>query len=135
MATDLSNVQVGDKLALRNRRSQGEWFTPPYRILVVERITATQVGCRDERGGSGEWRFRKSDGKQFGENYVHAEIATNEVLAAVALHVNHYKRRTEAQNKLKDLIGKEYHQLGLSLEQIEALAKAWEEVKSIGAKF
>jgi len=131
---DLSNIKVGDKLALREKSSGWGYYSISHRILVVDRITATQVLCVNEQGGSGEWRFRKSDGKEIGENYSHAELATDELLSSVNEQRSRLARHLAARRKLNDLEGKHLHQLDLTLEQTEALANAWLEVKAMGAK-
>lgn len=128
---DLSSVKVGDKLALRVKGSNWESYVPTHRILIVERVTATQVGCRNALGGSGEWRFRKSDGKEVGEDYSYAEIATQELLDAQDALRAKRNRFTAACAQLNNLFGKERHQLKLSLEQLEALAKAWVDVQAL----
>lgn len=130
MATDLTNIKVGDKLAIREGNN---WDRHPvdHRILVVERLTATQVCCANALGGNGEWRFSRSNGRQIGKDYTYAEIATPELLAKNQAQLDASRRNREAEADLNDLFGKHAHQLKLSLEQTEALARAWNEIKAM----
>lgn len=131
MATNLTHITVGDKLAIENPARRVNSYEPSHIILVVDRESATQVACRRANGLGGEWRFRKSDGKQIGENYRYAEIATPELLAKVAEQTERQARELSARTALNDLSGKHLHQLHLTLEQTEALAKAWAEIKAM----
>lgn len=127
---DLSHIKVGDKLAL-SERNRWQEHAPTHRLLIVERVTATQVCCLNAHGGGGEWRFRKSDGKQIGENYRYAEIVTPDLAADIDAKQNAYLRDRAARNLLNDLEGKHLHQLKLTLEQTEALAMAWTAIKAM----
>lgn len=131
VATDLTHIKVGDKLALKELGSRTNCFAVDHRILVVSRLTATQACCVDVRGFGGEWRFRLSDGKEIGEGYSHAEIATPQILAKNEAQLDAANRLRSAESDLSDLFDKCAHQLKLSLEQTEALAKAWLEVKAM----
>lgn len=131
MQVDLTKIKVGDMLAVRVTNPQWNQHTPRHKLLVVERITAAQVCCRDERGGSAEWRFRKADGKQIGESYTFAEIATPELIEEVRAAFARTRRLMGARAKLNDLDGARLHRLNLTLEQTEALAKAWTEIKAM----
>lgn len=128
---DLTNIAIGDMLALAES-SNGCW-TPrvSHRLLIVNRVTATQVCCFNEQGGTGEWRFRKSDGKMIGQHYTYAEIASPDLIASVMAQRAVSARHEKARKALDGLEGKYLHQLKLSLEQIEALAKAWAEIKAM----
>lgn len=125
---DLTNVKTGDSLAIR-LTSRGSDLS--HRLLIVDRLTDTQVICRDARGQFGEVRFRKSDGKQIGEEYRYAELGTPELIASVQHQAEQVQRRQLARDALSDLEGKHLHQLKLSIEQLEALAKAWREIKAM----
>lgn len=131
---NLDEVKVGDKLALRKKGSSwSNEFAVTNRILVVSRITKTQVLCRGASGGTHEWRFRKSDGKEIGEDYSYAEIATDELIAENTAQHARAARDNAARAALSDLDGRYIYQLGLTLEQKEALAKAWVEIKAMPA--
>lgn len=131
MTTNLENIKVGDMLAVREKGNSWREYAPTHKILIVDRITATQVCCSNEQGGSGEWRFRKSDGKQIGESCSYAEIPTQELLDKVQATTKLQARNQAARLQLMDLAGKELHQLKLTLEQTEALAVAWTAVKAM----
>ena len=131
MAVDLTNIKVGDKLAIRVKGSSWSKFPISHHILVVDRETDTQVVCVSERNGGGEWRFRKLDGKQIGEDYSHAELATDELIAKIHEQYALSQRDSVARRALSDLEGKPLHKLDLTLEQTEALAKAWTEIKAM----
>lgn len=127
---DLSNIKVGDQLAVRSKNGWDE-FAPTHQILLVERVTLTQVACRHARGASTEVRFRRSDGKQIGEDYVYAEVPSQELLERLAETLRKRLRYTASIAVLHSLFGKERHQLKLSLEQMEALAAAWQNVQAM----
>lgn len=131
MAVDLTSIKVGDKLAVRTKVSSWSKFPITHHILVVDRITASQVTCVSARNGSGQWRFRKSDGEQIGEGYFYAELATDELIAKINEQYVLSHRDSVARFALSDLEGKHLHQLHLTLEQTEALAKAWTEIKAM----
>ena len=131
MRVDLTNIKVGDLLAVREKGNSWREYAPSHKILIVDRITATQVCCSNERGGSGEWRFRKSDGKQIGESYSYAEIPTHELIDSVRATTALQARNWAARSQLMDLAGKELHQLKLTIEQTEALAMAWTAIKAM----
>lgn len=126
---DLTHIKSGDHLAIRQKYGVSD---ATHRLLVVERTTAEQVVCRDADGEAGEWRFLKSTGKQIGEQYRYAEIATPELVAEVRKAQATQARLRAARLSLDDLEGKHLHQLKLSVEQVEALAKAWTDIKAMG---
>lgn len=131
MRVDLSNIKVGDMLAIRNR-NRWDRDAPTHQMLSVIRITTTQVCCRpDSRFLKAELKFRKSDGKQVGEDYVFAEIATPELIASTRAARERQERNQAAHHTLRDLDGKRLHQLKLTLEQTEALAAAWTAIKAM----
>lgn len=131
MTTNLENIKVGDMLAVRERGYRWSQYSPRHKLLVVDRITATQVCCKHEQGGNAELRFRKSDGRQVGGSYTYAEIATPELIDGVRSDAAKMDRNMAARAKLNDLEGKHLHQLKLTLEQTEALAAAWTEIKAM----
>lgn len=128
---DLTHIKTGDMLALAEpNRGFGD-FRVTHRLLIVDRTTNNQVVCRDEAGFSGEWRFRKSDGKQVGQDYSHAELGTPELIARVRAQREVAKRASTARFALNDLEGKHLHQLNLTIGQLEALAMAWTAIKAM----
>lgn len=130
MTTDLTNIKVGDLLAVRDTSNRWNRHSPKHKLLIVERTTATQVCCRPETS-RGEFRFRKSDGRQIGKIYAYAEIATPELIDEVRADIARMSRDMAARAQLNDLAGKELHQLNLTLEQTEALAMAWTAIKAM----
>lgn len=130
---DLTHIKLGDKLALPQRyRGLGE-LAISHRLLEVDLITPTQVGCTDAISRTGSWRFRKKDGKQVGEGYVYAEIATPELIESLERQRSNRRRDLKARSMLCDLEGKYLHNLMLTLEQKEALAMAWTAIKAMKA--
>ena len=123
---DLTNIKLGDTLAIRKR---GSWRGVSYRLLIVDRITSTQVCCKNAEGGGGEWRFRKSDGKQIGEKCSYAQLGTPELIDQTNKQVEQERRRVAAFYAVSDLGNHVMH--GLSLEQLEALAMAWTAIKAM----
>lgn len=125
----LAHVKDGDYLALRNKFGTSD---VTHRLLVVERTTASQVICRDAHGQCGERRFRflKSNGKQLGEQYRYAEIATPELIASLQDQADTARRRYIAFGIANQITSKALHEL--TLPQIEALAKAWTDIKAMG---
>lgn len=126
----LTETKVGDMLALGESPTWDK-VAPRHRLLIVERLTASQVCCRDEQGGAGEWRFRKSDGKLIGHHYRYAQAATPELVAATKAARAMHERIRVAKRDLSDLECKPLHQLNLNIEQLEALAKAWTDIKAM----
>lgn len=132
---DLTQLNVGDNLAIEEtaRDWSGRTFTA-YRLLVVERVAAQQVMCVNAKDGSGDYRFRKTDGKRIGKEYSYAVPVTQELMATIESQRSLMKRQRDVREALQDLEGKCLHQLKLTLEQAEALAKAWGEIKAMGGE-
>lgn len=126
MGINLDHIKVGDKLALRNKNVSWDKFAITHRILLVDRVTATQVSA-------GNVRFRKADGKVLGEDYVYTEEVTDGMIAMLAEQHSRRSRDQAARALLNDLEGKHLHQLHLTLEQTEALARAWTDIKAMKA--
>lgn len=124
----LVDVKHGDQLAIRQKFGASD---VTHRLLVVERTTAEQVVCRDAGGQAGEWRFLKSTGKQLGEQYRYAEIATPELIASLQEQADTARRRSIAFGVAYEITSRALHEL--TLPQIEALAKAWTDIKAMGA--
>ena len=126
MATDLTHIKVRDILATRRHDDRGR-YPVSHRILVVEKLTATQVVCCEITAGRSEWRFNRGTGRKIGSSSSldNAVIATPELLREHQQQREAANRGMRAEADLIDLFGKQPHQLKLSLEQTEALAKAW----------
>lgn len=135
MHVNLDHIKTGDKLALRSRNSRYSGLGASHILLVVQRTTATTLCCQAADGiGNREWKFRKADGKEIGQDYSHAEIATPELVASISAQLAIQARDLAARTALADLEGKHFHQLQLTLEQKEALAAAWTQVKAMAAE-
>lgn len=128
MSNDLSNVKVGDTLAVPNRTSPGIQRAS-HSLIRVERLTNTQLVCSS---GKLEWRVRKSDGKVFDRDYIYAQVATPELIASVNEQKARIDREFKVRTRLNDLIGVPLHRLNLDPAQLEVLAEAWDEVKAMG---
>lgn len=123
------NVKVGDSLAVKSDSDWGCYPKIAHRIFGVTKRTTTQLVAKLDRA---EIRVRTSDGKILGENYKYAEIATPELLAQNKAEREQRERFAVAARACGDLIGKELHQLKLSVAQLERLAEAWSEIKAMG---
>lgn len=128
-AKTTSNIQPGTVLYLRARNPISHYPQVSHRLYTVSRVTPTQAIAV---GDSGEIRVRLSDLKVIGEDYCTAGIASDELQARHAAEVQLLERFRAAHRLVADLIGKEMHQLKLSTAQLEALAAAWVQVKSMG---
>lgn len=131
----LEHLQVGDKLAICTGWERFSGFSRmpaetriTHEILTITRRTPTQLqtssGCV----------VRIKDGMLIGHTAgmrVHATPATQELLEAHEAQKRALERWHAARSALGGLIGKELHQLRLSIEQIEHLAKAWAEVQAM----
>lgn len=138
MATDLTNIKVGDKLAMNKEPSWPGRARIDHRILVVDKLTPTQVTCKEDGNLVGghirAWKFNRKTGRPVGgaaSFFDRAFIATDEILLKHAEQVEYAARLWSAEADLQDLFNKHPNQLKLSLEQTEALAKAWLEVKAL----
>lgn len=130
MSVNLQHIQVGEELAVRYRNS----LSPvSHRLLIVDRLTALHVVCRDANGQAGEWRFLKATGKQVGEDFRYAEIATPELVASIKEQSLLGKRRREAMAVVNSINTQSINML--SVPQLEALAKAWQDIKAMDPAF
>lgn len=102
-----------------------------HELFKVLKLTETQAITQSNRQLGGDVRFRLSDLKVVGENYRYVHIATQELIDEIARQHAEVDRYNKARGALTGLIGKELHQLNLTTEQIEHLAKAWAEVKAM----
>lgn len=123
------DIRPGTVLALSERG----YFTSHYpkvthSLWTVSRVTKTQAIAAGERG---EIRVRLEDLKVVGKSYTHAAIASEEVQAQHAAQVQELWRFRAAAELTSDLIDRPLHQLKLSTAQLEALAKAWAEIKAM----
>lgn len=126
---NVQDVKQGDMLAIPERSSIS---SVSYKLLIVQKVTATQACCVSDQGGAGEWRIRKSDGKVIGEDHLYAQVATPDLIETVKEQRALKARRDAANAMLRDLEGKNLHQLKLNLVQLESLAMAWTAVKAMG---
>lgn len=135
MSTNLAHIKPGDFLATKklNRSRMPERPDISHEIWVVERETATQLHARNISSRSVSISVRKTDGKVIGENYMHAFVATSEILEEHRAQSEELARYQKANAIVNDLIGKELHQLKLNTKQLEALAKAWVEIKAMAS--
>lgn len=140
MASDLTHINPGDKLAVKASGSSWHGHRPriTHSIFVVSRTTATQIIAEYALGTpvsvGREIRVHKKNGAISGHNYQHAEQATDEMVETIKDQIRTYHRYVAAEDFMKDLIGREAHQLNLTLEQVEYLARAWENVKAMAPK-
>jgi hypothetical protein len=120
------NIQVGTVLAHYVRQQTSHWPRVTHKLYQVTRVTATQAVAAS---GSHEIRLRLRDMKIIGDDYAIAQVADDALLAEHLAQKVAYRRYVTATEATKDLIDKPAHQLKLSLRQLEALAKAWQEIK------
>jgi hypothetical protein len=130
MSTDLSHLTIGQTVALRVRDG---WTMPgrpriTHRLLVITKMTATMF---EAQHSSRTIKVRKKDGKVTGEDYTYVIEATPEIIAAYHATAALIARDQAAQRACQDLIDRPLHQLKLSTEQLEALGKAWTEIKAM----
>lgn len=130
---DLSNINVGDKIAINNTSRSFHLPRVSKEIWTVVRKTGTQLVCTVPHQ-TGEKRFRIKDGHMIGaESYLNfAEPATPEMIAQHEAQLDNLNRYRKAAEDLNSLIGKELHQLKLSTKQMEVLAAAWKLVREMG---
>ena len=127
--TATPDIRPGTVLAVAERNHGiGHWPKVTQRLYTVSRLTATQAIAVGERG---ELRVHLKNLRVVGEDYTYAAIATEALQAKHAAQVAELARFRAANALVADLIGKELHQLKLTTEQLEALAKAWVEIKAM----
>jgi len=131
--TNLVNIQPGDLVA--DNTSVRTWGNAPAIKHVLYRVTkrtptqAEAVNVHNERLTI---RVRVSDGKILGQDHRKVVFATPEIVAQHNAEVAARNRWNETANRLRDLDGSSRIRLGLTVEQMEVLADAWERVKAMG---
>ncbi len=131
--SNLTRIQPGDLIAASN--TARNWGCAPSISHILYRVTkrtptqAEAVNVHHERLTI---RVRVSDGKIIGVDYIKAVVATPEIIAQHNAQVEARNRWIKAKRRLEDLEGTRLAQLGLTVEQMEVLADAWERVKAMG---
>ena len=131
--TNPVNIQPGDLIAASN--TARNWRNAPSISHILYRVTkrtptqAEAVNVHNERLTI---RVRVSDGKILGQDHRKVVFATPEIVAQHNAEVAARNRWGEAANRLRDLDGSSLIRLGLTVEQMEVLADAWERVKAMG---
>lgn len=128
--TNKHNIRPGTVLALNERSYASHYPGVTHSLWTVSRVTPTQAIAASRQG---EIRVRLEDLKVVGKNYTRAAIASEEIQAEHAAQVQELSRFRAAVKATDDLIGRELHQLKLNTKQLEALAKAWAEIKAMAA--
>lgn len=127
--TTTPDIRLGTVLAVGERNhSIGHWPKVMHNLYTVSRLTATQaiaVGAR------GEIRVHLKNLRVVGQDYTYAAIASDELQAKHAAQVAELARFRAAGALVADLIGRHLHQLNLTTAQLEALAKAWVDIKAM----
>lgn len=127
--TAMPDIHPGAVLAVAERsRGIGHWPKVTQRLYTVSRLTATQAIAVGEYG---EIRVHLKNLRVVGEDYTYAAIATEALQAKHAAQVAEVARYSAASALVDDLIGRPMHQLKLTTKQLEALAKAWVEIKAM----
>ena len=127
--TTTPDIRPGTVLAVGERnRGIGHWPKVTQHLYTVSRLTATQAIAVGERG---EIRVHLKNLRVVGQDYTYAGIATEALQAKHAAQVAELARFRAANALVADLIGKELHQLNLTTAQLEALAKAWVDIKAM----
>lgn len=127
--TTTPNIRPGAVLAVAER-SHGisHWPKVTNNLYTVSRLTATQAIAV---GAHGEIRVHLKNLRVVGEDYTYAAIASDELQARHAAQVAEVARYSAANKLVDDLIGRHLHQLKLTTEQLETLAKAWVKIKAM----
>lgn len=126
--TTTPDIRPGTVLAMSEHNPISHWPQVSHALYTVSRVTPTQAIAVGERG---EIRVRRSDLGVVGQSYAHAAIATDEMQAKHAAQKQELTRFRAACQQTDDLIDRPLHQLKLSTEQLEALAKAWVDIKAM----
>lgn len=134
---DLSSLNIGDYLAVRNRNRTTMRAEPTISYLIYKIIgrTKTQFKADNINNPMQTKTIRIADGMLIGESastYLRAEPSTPEILAQHKAEKAALIRFRKARDSLNGLLGKELHQLNLTTEQMEHLGKAWAEVQAMG---
>lgn len=121
-------INLGTVLAVGARESRISTGTPPltHHLYTVSRLTETQAVAVGEVGELRVWRKNL---KVVGQDYSYAAIATDEMQAAHYAQVAVRIRHRASVKLIDDLLDKRLHQLDLTVTQLEALAKAWTDIK------
>lgn len=133
--TNPVNIQPGDLIAASNTARNWGGYAPSISHILyrVTKRTPTQAEAVNVHNERLTIRVRVSDGKIIGEDYYRrAVVATPEIIAQHNAEVAARNRWGETANRLRDLNGSSLIRLGLTVEQMEALADAWERVKAMG---
>lgn len=128
--TNKHDIRPGTVLALNERNPLSYYPQVTHSLWTVSRVTPTQAIVASQYG---EIRVRLEDLKVIGKEYTRAAIASEEMQAQHAAQVQELSRFRAAVAQTDDLIDRPLHQLKLSTAQLEALAKAWTEIKAMGA--
>lgn len=122
------NIRPGTVLALSERNPLSHYPKVTHSLWTVSRVTPTQAIAASQRG---EIRVRLKDLKVLGKDYTRAYIAGEKMQAENAAQVEEHARYRAAAQATYDLIGRPLHHLKLNTTQIEALARAWSEIKAM----
>ena len=126
--TTKPDIHPGTVLYLSVRNPMSHWPQVSQSLYTVNRVTPTQAIAVGRRG---EIRVRLEDLKVIGQDYGRAGIANEEIQAKHAAQVTEVHRYSAANALVSDLIGRPAHQLKLTTAQLEALAKAWADIKAM----
>jgi len=127
--TTTPDIRPGTVLAVAERNHGiSHWPKVTQSLYTVSRLTATQAIAVGEHG---ELRVHLKNLRVVGQDYTYAGIATEELQAKHAAQIAEVARYRAADALVADLIDRPMHQLKLTTEQLEALAKAWVEIKAM----
>ena len=125
------DLKPGDLIAVPN--DERPWAGIPvvsHRLYRVTRRTAAQAEA-ESIDTHRTIRVRVKDGKVIGKDYTRAVVATPQIVEEHNDQVRTLKRWLDATKRLEDLDGKNIRRLGLSIEQMDALADAWDQIKGM----
>lgn len=131
---NLTHIQPGDLIAVPASNTN-RWTRTPlieHEIYRVIKRTATQAKAI-RINGSMTICIRVADGKVIGQDYTRAVEVTPELVARHCEQTDLRQRHLVAERALEDL----EHPLirrKLTIDQLEALAEAWEQIKDMGPK-
>lgn len=130
----ITHIGIGEHIRIQRRG--GHWQIGPvitHDILQVTAQTATQVTAKNISSAA-QYKVRRSDGKVIGRDYDYAEPATAEHIAEYHNQSAASDRHRAAYFRVLRMWDKPVHQLDLNTDQLEHLAKAWDEVQAMAAK-
>ena len=132
--SNLTHIQPGDLIAASNTARNWGYAAPSISHILyrVTKRTPTQAEAVNVHNERLTIRVRVSDGKILGQDYCKVVFATPEIIAQHNAEVAARNRWGETANRLRDLVGSSLIRLGLTVEQMEVLADAWERVKAMG---